>query len=398
VSAQTLEVAEIFRRHGAAYRQAHAGRLGRGERRVMGAIETCRTATLGGHVEQCRDCGAIRVAYNSCRNRHCPKCQGLARAEWLAERQAELLPVPYFHVVFTLPAPAAEIAFHNKAVIYALLFRAAAETLRTIAADPRHLGAEIGFVAVLHTWGQTLQHHPHIHCVVPGGGLAADGTRWMACRRGFFLPVRVLSRRYRRRFLEGLQAAFAAGTLRFSGALAGLAEPRAFARRLAELRRLEWVVYAKRPFAGPEQVLAYLGRYTHRVAIANRRLIRLADGKVSFRWRDYRHNAKNKVMTLAAEEFIRRFLLHTLPDGFHRIRHYGLLANGHRAAKLALCRRLLAAAPPPAPSPAADYRERYRQITGISLEICPCCGGQMVPLGPLPRCAIPRPPQGCDTS
>jgi hypothetical protein len=403
MSAQTLEVAEIFRRHGEAYRQAHAGRLGRSERRVMGAIETCRTATLGGHVEQCRDCGAIRVAYNSCRNRHCPKCQGLARAEWLAERQAELLPVPYFHVVFTLPAPSAEIAFHNKAVIYALLFRAAAETLRTIAADPRHLGAEIGFVAVLHTWGQTLQHHPHIHCVVPGGGLAADGTRWMACRRGFFLPVRVLSRLYRRRFLEGLQAAFAAGTLRFSGVLAGLAAPRAFARRLAELRRLEWVVYAKRPFGGPEQVLAYLGRYTHRVAIANRRLIRLADGKVSFRWRDYRHHAKAKVMTLAAEEFIRRFLLHTLPDGFHRIRHYGLLANGHRAAKLALCRRLLAAAPPSAPSPAADYRERYRQITGISLEICPCCGGRMVPLGPLPRSAIPRsaiprPPPGCDTS
>ena len=268
-----LEVADIFRRHGDAYRQAHAGHLGRVERRVMGAIELCRTAALGGHVEHCADCGLVRIAYNSCRNRHCPKCQGLARAEWLAARQAELLPVPYFHVVFTLPAPVAEIAFQNKAVVYAILFRTAAETLRPIAADPRHLGAEIGLVAVLHTWGQTLQHHPHVHCVVPGGGLSLDGTRWVACRPGFFLPVRVLSRLFRRLFLDALRAAFEAGELGFFGELADLAEPLASAIGSRELRRVEWVVYAKPPFGGPEQVLAYLGRYTHRVAIANSRLV-----------------------------------------------------------------------------------------------------------------------------
>ena len=310
------EVADIFRRHGEAYRQAHAGHLGRTECRIMGAIEACRTAVLGGHIERCADCGLIRIAYNSCRNRHCPKCQGPARAVWLAERQAELLPVPYFHVVFTLPTPAAEIAFQNKAAVYAILFKAAAETLSIIAADPRHLGAQIGFVAVLHTWGQNLQHHPHIHCLVPGGGLSSDGTRWVSCRPGFFLSVRVLSRLFRRLFLEKLGAAFEAGKLGFFGALAGLADRAVFGRRLAELRRREWVVYAKRPFAGPAAVLAYLGRYTHRVAIANSRLVALTGDQVSFRWRDYRHHDKNKVMTLAAEEFIRRFLLHAYPTGF----------------------------------------------------------------------------------
>ena len=278
--AQALEVADIFRRHGEAFRQARAGRLGRIERRVMGAITACRTAVLGGHVEQCDDCGATRIAYNSCRNRHCPKCQGLARAKWLADRQAELLPVPYFHVVFTLPAPLGEIAFQNKAAVYAILFRAAAETLATIAADSRHLGAQLGMTLVLHTWGQTLQHHPHVHCVVPGGGPSLDGTRWVACRPGFFLPVRVLSRLFRRLFLQELENAFGAGKLRFFTNLANLAEPQAFARRLRELQRLDWVVYAKPPFGGPEQVLAYLGRYTHRVAIANSRLISLSDGKV----------------------------------------------------------------------------------------------------------------------
>ena len=379
-----LEVAEIFRRHGEAYRQARAEHLGRVERRVMGAIEACRTAVLGGHAERCADCGLIRIAYNSCRNRHCPKCQGLARAEWLTARQTELLPVPYFHVVFTLPAPAAEIAFQNKATVYALLFRVAAETLCTIAADSRHLGAEIGVVAVLHSWGQNLHHHPHVHCVVPGGGPSPDGTHWIACRPGFFLPVRVLSRLYRRLFLEGLQRAFEAGKLRFFGALAGLASSTVFAQQVAALRRIDWVVYAKRPFGGPEQVLAYLGRYTHRIAISNSRLVKLEDGQVSFHWRDYRHHDKVKTMTLAADEFIRRFLLHSLPDGFHRIRHYGFLANGHRAAKLALCRRLLAT-PPPVPPPQTDYRELYRRLTGLSLEICPCCGGAMVPLGLLPR-------------
>ncbi|HEX2215786.1 MAG TPA: IS91 family transposase, partial [Xanthobacteraceae bacterium] len=335
----TLEVADIFRRYGEAYQQAHAGHLSRTERRVMGAIETCRTAVLGGHVKRCTECGLIRIAYNSCRNRHCPKCQGPARAAWLAERQDELLPVPYFHVVFTPPAPAAEIAFQNKAAVYAILFRAAAEALSTIAADPRHLGAEIGFVAVLHTWGQNLQHHPHIHCLVPGGGLSPDGRHWVFCRPGFFLPVRVLSRLFRRLFLEKLRAAFDAGRLAFFGALAGLAAAPVFARRLSELRRAEWVVYAKRPFAGPAAVLTYLSRYTHRVAISNSRLIDMAGGQVRFRWRDYRHHSKSKVMTLAADEFIRRFLLHTLPHGFHRIRHYGFLGNRHRAEKLALCRR-----------------------------------------------------------
>src|SRR5580704_5071191 len=300
--APALEVADIFRRHGEAFRQAHSGHLGGVERRVMGAITACRTAVLGGHVEQCDDCGATRIAYNSCRNRHCPKCQGRARAQWLADRQAELLPVPYFHVVFTLPAPVGEIAFQNKAAVYAILFRAAAETLATIAADPRHLGAKLGMTMVLHTWGQALQHHPHIHCVIPGGRPSLDRTRWVACRPGFFLPVRVLSRLFRRLFLRELENVFDAGKLRFFGKLANLAEPQAFARRLGELRRLNWVVYAKPPFGGPEQVLAYLGRYTHRVAIANSRLLSLADGKVRFTWKDYRAGGKTKVMTLDANE------------------------------------------------------------------------------------------------
>jgi hypothetical protein len=390
-----LEVADIFRRHGAAYRQTHERHLGRVERRVMSAIELCRTAELGGHSECCTSCGLIRVAYNSCRNRHCPKCQGQARVEWLAARQAELLPVPYFHVVFTLPAPVAEIAFQNKATVYAILFRAAAETLRRIAADPKHLGAEIGLLAVLHTWGQTLHHHPHVHCVVPGGGPSLDGTRWICCRPGFFLPVRVLSRLFRRLFLEDLRAAFEAGELGFFGDLAELAAPSAFARRLTEARRIEWVVYAKPPFGGPAQVLAYLGRYTHRVAIANSRLVSMTDARVGFRWKDYRHHGQAKVMTLDADEFIRRFLLHTLPDGFHRIRHYGLLANGHRAEKLALCRTLLAVAAPTEPATAAQH---YREITVDAVDLCPCCGGTMITLGTLPRPAPPRPSFWHDSS
>jgi len=376
-----LEVADILRRHGEAYRQAHAGHLSRTERRVMGAIEACRTAALGGHVERCADCGLVRIAYNSCRNRHCPKCQGAARAEWLADRQAELLPVPYFHVVFTLPAAAAEIAFQNKAAVYAILFKAVAETLSTIAADPRHLGAEIGFVTVLHTWGQNLQHHPHVHCLVPGGGLSSDSRRWVSCRPGFFLPVRVLSRLFRRLFLEKLTAAFETGTLAFFGALSGLADAPVFARCLADLQRIEWVVYAKRPFAGPQAVLAYLGRYTHRVAISNGRLIEMTDEQVRFRWRDYRHHNKAKVMTLAADEFIRRFLLHTLPDGFHRIRHYGFLANRHRADKLARCRELLSVALPPATDPGSEARP----LADRAPDLCPGCGGRMEPIGPVPR-------------
>jgi len=379
------EVADVFRRHGAAYREAHAGHLSLGQRRVMAAIAACRSAALGGHVEQCVGCGRVRVAYNSCRNRHCPKCQGLARAAGLADRQADLLPVPYFHVVFTVPAAIAAIAFQNKAVVYGILFKAAAETLRIIAADPKHLGAEIGMVAALHTWGQNLQHHPHIHCVVPGGGPSLDGSRWVGCRPGFFLPVRVLSRLYRRLFLTSLQQAFDDRRLQFFTDLATLADPTAFAARLKPLRRAAWVVYAKRPFGGPGQVLEYLGRYTHRVAIANSRIIELADGRVSFLWKDYRHHDKFKPMTLDADEFIRRFLLHVLPDGFHRIRHYGYLANGHRAARLALCRRLLAAPISPSVAPAADYRQRYRQLTGRSLDLCPCCGGRMVEIGLVPR-------------
>src|SRR5437763_10161055 len=308
-----LEVADVFRRHGKAYR-AHDGHLSRVERRVMSAIELCRTAALGGHTEACAECGLVRCAYNSCRNRHCPKCQGQARTEWLAARQAELLPVPYFHVVFTLPAAVAEIAYQNKTTVYTILFRTAAETLRTIAADPKHLGAEIGLVAVLHTWGQNLHHHPHVHCVVPGGGPALDRTRWIACRPGFFLPVRVLSRLFRRLFLDALRATFEARHLGFFGDLAGLAEPAAFARHLRDLRRVEWGVYAKPPFGGPDQVLAYLGRYTHRVAISNARLVSVTAEHIAFRWKDYRHDGKAQGMALEPFAFIRRFLLHALPD------------------------------------------------------------------------------------
>ncbi len=366
-----LEVADIFRRHGKAYRRLHEGHLGRVERRVMSAIELCRTAALGGHTEACVDCGLVRCAYNSCRNRHCPKCQGQARAEWLAARQAELLPVPYFHVVFTLPAAVAEIAFHNKATVYAILFRTAAETLRTIAADPKHLGAETGLVAVLHTWGQNLHHHPHVHCVVPGGGPSLDHTRWVSCRPGFFLPVRILSRLFRRLFLDELRAAFEVGELGFFDALADLAEPAAFA----------------------QQVLAYLARYTHRVAIANSRLVSLIDAAVAFRWKDYRRHGKTKVMTLDADEFIRRFLLHTLPDGFHRIRHFGFLANRHRVAKLALCRRLL-----DLPRTGAPPEQVRDTLPPHRPERCPCCGSAMVRLAILLRPAPSRPSFWDDTS
>ena len=385
-----LEVADIFRRHGDAYRRAHDAHLGRVERRVMSAIELCRTAELGGHTEVCSDCGLVRCAYNSCRNRHCPKCQGQARVEWLAARQADLLPVPYFHVVFTLPAPVAEIAFQNKEAVYAILFRAAAETLRIIAADPKHLGAELGVVAVLHTWGQNLHHHPHVHCVVPGGGPSVDGTRWATCRTGFFLPVRVLSRLFRRLFLAELRTAFEAGDLGFFGDLTDLARPVTFHRRLRELHRVNWVVYAKPPFGGPAQMLAYLARYTHRVAIANSRLVSVTDTDVVFRWKDYRHHGKSKTMILDAGEFIRRFLLHALPDGFHRIRYYGFLANGHRAAKLAFCRKLLDV-PPVEPAVAtAD-----KAVATLPLDRCPCCGGTMITLGALPT---RRPSFWCNSS
>ena len=347
----------------------------------MSAIERCRTAALGGHVEQCDACGHQRIAFNSCRNRHCPKCQSLVRAQWLADRQADLMPLEYFHVVFTLPEEIAAIAYQNKAVMYDLLFHATAETLRTIAADPKHLGAEIGFIAILHTWGQNLLHHPHLHCVVPGGGLSADGERWIACRPGFFLPVRVLSRLFRRLFLAQLQAAFDAGQLHFFNALEPLQVTKAFARYLAPVRKTEWVVYAKPPFGGPQHVLEYLGRYTHRVAISNNRLVDFDGDKVQFRWKDYRHDLHHKAMSLAASEFIRRFLLHVLPSGLQRIRHYGLLANRHRAEKLVRCRELLAVPAPVVdlPNKPLDYRDRNEQLTGRSLRDCPQCGhGHMV--------------------
>jgi hypothetical protein len=394
-----LEVADIFRQVGPAYRQDHADSLSRGQRRVMSDIERCRTAALGGHVEQCDACGHLRISFNSCRSRHCPKCQSLVRAQWLEDRQAELLPVEYFHVVFTVPQEIAAIAYQNKAVVYGILFHATAETLRTIAADPKHLGAEIGFIAILHTWGQNLLHHPHLHCVVPGGGVSPDGQRWISCRPGFFLPVRVLSRLFRRLFLAQLQQAFDDGELHFFNSIAALHDRAAFAKYLAPARQTEWVVYAKAPFGGPQQVLQYLGRYTHRVAISNNRLIDFADGQVTFAWKDYRHESRNKLMRLDAQEFVRRFLLHVLPPGFQRIRHFGLLANRHREVKLEHCRQLLHA---PAPvvdltEEPLDYRDRYQRLTGVSLRDCPQCGrGQMVCIesflpGSLPRGPPPTP-------
>jgi hypothetical protein len=393
-----LEVADVFRRHGAAFRAAHGERLSCRQRRAMAAIEACRTAALGGHVEQCEDCGAIRVAYNSCRDRHCPKCQGLARLQWLADRRAELLPAPYFHIVFTTPAPVAALALQNKAIVYDILFKAAAETIRRIGADPRHLGAETGMIAILHTWGQALTHHPHVHCIAPGGGLGQDG-QWIASRSGFFLPVRVLSRLYRRLFLERLQAAFDAADLQFFGDLAPLAEPTAFAAYLAAQRRVKWVVYAKRPFGGPRQVLDYLGRYTHRVAIANGRLLDCVHGRVRFRWKDYRVRGKSKAMSLDADEFIRRFLMHVLPNGFRRIRHLGFLANPVRAGKLAQIRAALDAPEPPPKIDAGDYRERAARLTGRRLDVCPCCGGRMVDIALWPWPQPPRTqPERRDTS
>jgi len=343
VERPVLEVADIFRRHGPAWREHERGHLSLGQLKVMTAIERCRTAALGGHVLRCDGCGGIQVSYNSCRNRHCPKCQASAAQRWLEDRQADLLPVEYFHVVFTLPAAVAAVSYQNKALIYGMLFDVAAEVLQMIAGDPKHLGARIGATLVLHTWGSALTHHPHVHGIVPGGGLAVDGSRWIGCRPGFFLPVRVLSRLFRRRFLEELQKAHREGRLRLFGELAALADRAAFNRWAAPLRTSEWVVYAKRPFAGPEAVLAYLARYTHRVAISNSRLIEMADGQVTFRWKDYRAKGrtKHKTMTLDAGEFIRRFLLHVLPAGFHRIRHYGLLANGNHKHDIALARGLL---------------------------------------------------------
>ena len=372
-----LEVADIFRAQGPAWRQAQQGHLSLGQLKVMSAIEQCRSAALGGHVLRCDACAQIEIAYNSCRNRHCPKCQARAARRWLEARQADLLPVDYYHVVFTLPAPISAIAYTNKAVIYDLLFAVAAQTLRTIAADPKHLGAQIGVTLVLHSWGSALTHHPHVHGIVPGGGLSADGERWVRCRSGFFLPVRVLSRLFRRRFLEELAVAHRCGKLQFFGEHAGLANARAFAAWLAPLRRCEWVVYAKRPFAGPAAVLAYLSRYTHRVAISNQRLLALDERGVTFRWKDYRATGKTRyqTMTLAANEFMRRFLLHVLPSGLHRIRHYGLLANAGRREHLAQARALLQVLPAAAESPVPQAMP----VTIVAPTfVCPHCGAAMI--------------------
>ena len=394
-----LELADIFRRSGEQYRQEH--RLTLQQLRAMRAIEVCRTATLGGHVEKCSQCDYSRIAYNSCRNRHCPKCQNAERAKWLLDREAELLPAEYFHVVFTLPEPIARIAFYNQEVVYGILFRTAAETLLTIARDPKHLGAEIGFFAILHTWGQNLLHHPHVHCVVPGGGLNADYDHWVACRPGFFLPVKVLSRLFRRLFLEALEKAFGKKQLSFFSELEELKDPAAFRQYLAPLRTAEWVVYAKPPFGGAQRALAYLGRYTHRIAISNQRLLAIDNGEVTFQWKDYRSpdKQKSRTMTLSHDEFIRRFLIHVQPPGFPRIRYFGFLANRHRKEKLALGRKLIAAST----LALIPEAEQCRQLATPPQDppkpphACPRCGaGIMIRLQIVPAFVWPeRPP---DTS
>jgi len=384
MSRPALEVADIFRDRGPAWRQANAGHVSLDRLKVMLAIESCRTAALGGHVARCEDCAYTTIAYNSCRNRHCPKCQGAAAKEWLDAREAELLPVPYYHVVFTLPAAIADIAYQNKAVLYDLLFKVSAETMLTIAADPKHLGGRIGITSVLHTWGSAMTHHPHVHMIVPGGGISLDGQRWVSCRPGFFLPVRVLSRLFRRLFLKALQAAHAAGRLSFFGNYIHLADAQCFAAFLAPLRKAEWVVFTKPPFGGPQAVLAYLSRYTHRVAIANSRLIAFDEQGVTFKWKDYRINGRDryKRMTLATNEFIRRFLIHVLPKGFHRIRHYGLFAKGSCADNIARARELLTVAKPEGEPTAA--------VVDHSKPTCPCCGGRMITIEVFERGAAPR--------
>jgi hypothetical protein len=387
-----LELADIFRREAPAYREKH--RLTHAQNRAIDAILACRTAALGGHVEQCGQCSHTRIGYNSCRNRHCPKCQSLARAKWVEARRAELLPVEYFHVVFTVPEQIAAIAYYNRKTVYDILFHVTARTLTAIAGDPRHLGAELGFFAVLHTWGQNLLHHPHLHCVVPGGGLSPDHGRWISCHPGYFLNVKVLSKLFRRLFLEQLRKAFRKGRLRFFGELERLRDAKAFARYLNPLGSMKWVVYAKPPFGGPLQVIDYLGRYTHRTAISNERLLSAENGEVTFQWKDYRakDGQKSRVMTLGSDEFMRRFLLHVLPRGFQRIRFFGFLANRTRKKKLELCRRLLQA--PMAdllPNP-GDYRELYRTPWARALPQCPVCGtGEMIRIQTIAPWSLPWP-------
>ena len=385
-----LEIADFFRAHGAAYRQEHTGHLNLPQLKVMSAIESCRTAALGGHIAACTKCDHQHIAYNSCRNRHCPKCQGASARDWMQARMEDLLPVEYFHVVFTLPTEVADIAYQNKAAVYGLLFKASSETLRIIAADPKHLGAKIGITSVLHSWGSAMTHHPHVHVIVPGGGMSQDGTHWIACRPGFFLPVKVLSRLFRRLFLEGLARLHKAGKLRFFGDLAKLVDPEAFAAHLAPLCKANWVVYAKPPFGGPEAVLAYLSRYTHRVAISNHRLVSTDAGTVAFRWKDYRIKKGDRmnVMRLTTDEFIRRFLIHVLPSGFHRIRHTGFLANGIRRDRIAKIRCLLEvevdASPKASEDQDVDTDERDQS------QPCPKCGGAMVIIEAFLRGQLPQ--------
>jgi len=396
-----LEVADIFRAHGLAWRQANAGHISLGQLKVMSAIERCRTAELGGHVARCETCTHSHIAYNSCRDRHCPKCQAAVAKEWLAAREAELLPVPYFHVVFTLPAAIADIAYQNKAVIYDLLLKVSAQAMITIAADPKRLGAKIGITSVLHTWGSAMTHHPHVHMIVPGGGLSPDAKHWISCRPKYLLPVPVLSERFKRQFLKRLRAAYKAGHLKFFGEHRHLADRKAFAAYLAPLKKTKWYVNTKRPFAGPRQVLAYLSRYTHRVAISNSRLIAMDDNGIIFKYKDYRVEGRKryKTMTLGTHEFIRRFLTHVLPRGFHRIRHYGLFANGGRVKNIAKARELLGMATPQSEADEACQD----QDNEPAMLACPCpkCGGRMIIIETFERGSAPRnwpPPEGIDSS
>lgn len=376
----SLEVADVFRAHGAAWRAANTGHISLTQLKVMSAIERCRTAALGGHIARCADCAHEHIAYNSCRNRHCPKCQAGAAKAWLVAREAELLPVRYFHLVFTLPKPIADIAHQNKRELYNLLMRASADTVVKIAADPKHLGARAGITSVLHTWGSAMTHHPHVHMIVPGGGLSKEGSKWIASRKNFFLSVRVLSRLYRRLILEGLSKLHKTGKLQFFGDQAALTDRDVFEAFLTPLRKIDWVVYAKEPFAGPKAVLAYLSRYTHRVAISNSRLIRFDAHSVTFRVKDYRRKgaARHTTMTLATSEFIRRFLIHVLPKGQHRIRHYGFFGNGNRASNIARIRQLLGTkAPDHQHTNDASPDDADKPPRTIALP-CPCCGGQLI--------------------
>ena len=397
------EVADVFRTYGDDFLALWERVLSRPQRKAFDDIRACRTAALGGHVDQCDQCGHCAISYNSCRNRSCPKCQAAARAQWLAEREAELLPVEYFHVVFTLPQQIARLALQNARRIYSILFRAVAETLLTIAADPKRLGAAIGFLAVLHSWGQNLHFHPHIHCVVPGGGISPDNSRWIPCRRyrkSFFLPVKVLSRFFRKRFLIHLRRAFRKGKLHFHGELESLAQPAAFEALCQKTGRVQWVVYAKRPFGGPAQVLKYLARYTHRVAISNRRLLSMQDGRVTFEWKDYAAGNQTKTMTLEPAEFIRRFLLHVLPSGFVHIRHFGFLANRKKKQKLALCRSFLLA-PPVVSQVSTDSPDSNDSTSEQQFRRCPVCmTGRLIRIEALSAaaCACLSLPMITDTS